>query len=306
LVGSVVNDDREAPVDERCPYLGLSDDRELNYGFAHGHNTCWHTGKPLAIDLDYQSTTCLVGGYNRCPVYLNRTDHRKLARLAAEHHKPPNLRALTSLIVLLFVASLLSMGFTMIVVFGIAGRLIGSGAAGPTTTPPGYQSLIQSAQGELGAAIPDLLQSLLVIKPTDTPIPSITPSPVETETATPSPTPSLTETTTTTVPGTATWTSTLTSAPPTATLPLVNPTRTPTITLTLRPTATSTVAQATATVVPETPTLPAPTNSPTPTLTVPPPTATDAPPPPTPTEAPPPPPPSTSTPLPTEPSSPTP
>jgi hypothetical protein len=302
LVGSVGNDDREAPVDERCPYLGLSDNRELNYGFAHDQNNCWRTGKPLAIDLDYQSTTCLVGGYNRCPVYLNRTDHSKLARLAAEHHKPPNLRALTSLIVLLFVASLLSMGFTMIVVFGLAVRLFEVGEADPTTTPPGYQSLIQDAQGEPGAAVPDLLQSLLVIKPTDTATPSFTPPPAETETTTPS----LTETTAPTVPGTATVTATLTSAPPTATLPLVNPTRTPTITQTLRPTATSTAAQATATGAPETPTLPAPTDSPTPTLTVPPPTATDAPPPPTPTEAPPPPPPSTSTPLPTEPSSPTP
>lgn len=272
-----------------CPFLGLRLDRDTRYGFANEGNHCHRERSPRSINLDYQSGVCLTSGYLNCPIYLHsgapvtagatrtqskvipagRTNegnsHRTNSTGARAETTPwPMLEELEAAPSAQTGGSLFSYTWfrllfgLLLVVGSISGMLLllqaaDSGAAGngsglATATP-------------FGGIVPVL--------PTETPTPTLEPTP--THTLLPTGTPPLTATSSQTPSPSPTLTVTGSLTPtPTNTLPFVFWTNTPTATPSLTPTKTKT----------PTPTLPPPTSTPVP------PTNTPAPPTVTPTDTP--------------------
>ncbi len=64
-----------------CPCLGLQEDRNTAAAFPSYGNTCYCDRKPAVIALEYQASTCLVGGYPTCPVYLHAQEAAATAQV---------------------------------------------------------------------------------------------------------------------------------------------------------------------------------------------------------------------------------
>lgn len=56
---------------ERCPFLGLPDDRSTSLAYASPWNYCYHAAPPASIHVSHQDETCLCPHYTQCAVYLS-------------------------------------------------------------------------------------------------------------------------------------------------------------------------------------------------------------------------------------------
>jgi hypothetical protein len=64
-----------------CPFLGLQEDRNTAAAFPSHGNTCYCDRKPAVVVLENQASTCLIGGYLTCPVYLQAQKAADSARI---------------------------------------------------------------------------------------------------------------------------------------------------------------------------------------------------------------------------------
>lgn len=55
----------------RCPHIGLEEDKHTCMSFATSSHLCFMLGKPKSIPIDHQLTYCMHDEHLRCPVLLN-------------------------------------------------------------------------------------------------------------------------------------------------------------------------------------------------------------------------------------------
>lgn len=55
----------------RCPYLGLEEDKNTCMSFASTSHMCFKISKPKNVPIDHQLQYCLHDEHIRCPVLLN-------------------------------------------------------------------------------------------------------------------------------------------------------------------------------------------------------------------------------------------
>ena len=210
---------------DRCPYLGLHDDRSTSLAFPSNWNFCYRAKPPASVVLSHQSEACLIPQYLQCPVYLREKTGRLPSNLRGTAPLPGSSRRglgiglLLFLILALAAAALLSPRLLVLMHGGSIG-VSGNASVTPFTLP--NLPLMTQAPNQIKTALASWTNPALF---------------VPTETSSSTPTVNLTATT-------ATPTSTITKTPrPTRTptqTPSNTPTETPSNTPTLTPTYTLT------------------------------------------------------------------
>lgn len=64
---------RDAFQVQRCPYLGLHDDRSTSLAYPSTWNYCYHATPPAPVLVSHQVEACLSPRFVHCPVYLTGT-----------------------------------------------------------------------------------------------------------------------------------------------------------------------------------------------------------------------------------------
>jgi LysM repeat protein len=54
---------------ERCPFIGLPDDRSTSLAYPSVWNYCYHAAPPTSIHVSHQAGTCLCPHYTECAIY---------------------------------------------------------------------------------------------------------------------------------------------------------------------------------------------------------------------------------------------
>src|SRR5512141_2084544 len=56
---------------QRCPHLGLQDDRSTSLAYPSTWNYCYRADPPHSVLLAHQEAVCLTGAHRQCPVFLH-------------------------------------------------------------------------------------------------------------------------------------------------------------------------------------------------------------------------------------------
>lgn len=212
---------------QRCPHLGLHDDRSTSLAYPSAWNCCYRATPPESVSTAHQESVCLTVAHMQCPILLRAGQQGPLpdnlrgdADVIPHVSRPPRSRA--------------GMVITLLVLIAAGGYLLWSylplaslQAVVASPTPPAPTETL--APTETSTPTKEL-----VINPAEGIIASFT-AEAKTRIANYTPTPLFTGT-----PPTATITSTITATfTPTRTF---TPTKTPSITLTPPPSTTPTFA----------------------------------------------------------------
>jgi hypothetical protein len=76
---------------QRCPYLGLHDDRSTSLAYASPWNYCYRAEPPGSVAASYQSRVCLRRCYVDCAVY-HSTGSSRLPRYLRVRGKSTKLQ----------------------------------------------------------------------------------------------------------------------------------------------------------------------------------------------------------------------
>ncbi len=231
------NDSSERSVNDRCPYLGLHDDRFTSLAFPSNWNFCYRAKPPASVVLSHQSEACLTDQYVQCPVYL-RAENRRLPSELRGRANLPGSRRWVGIVLLFLFLILLGAGFFF-------GRrfLEKKNVASPQASATFVQfDIVTQTPNQVQTALASWTNPALIVPtlpPTSTPTVNLTLT-----TATPTLTPSRTPTLTRTPTPTRTSTQTPSNTPTTTSAPTSTPNLTATqalgLTLTSSPYASGT------------------------------------------------------------------
>src|SRR5688500_2620680 len=104
-------------INNRCPYLGLSDDKDTWLTIPGNENCCHRAQLSYAVKIDHQTTTCLSNIYYQCPVYISGAFDRKV--LSPNSLYRPK-RTITSLSKLSWKWSLIALTMLSILIVGLS------------------------------------------------------------------------------------------------------------------------------------------------------------------------------------------